>query len=146
MAVAKTEKSNWLTNVAKKLKATEEEKVKMFQDCALRIYDKNIKMYKQQLANLISAREEEIERDKELFEEAKEDLINASYDIDLKKLDTRATRESQFIDFDDKVSLSLERLEKFESCLKDKEDSYERSKKNLENTIKKLETKRKLIV
>ena len=100
------EKSTWLKNVAKNFKATDEEKLQSFQTCALRIYDKNIKHYKQQLENLISSHEEQVERDLEILAEAREDAIAATYNVDLKKLDAEH-RESHFRDFDHKVSCAL---------------------------------------
>lgn len=143
MAVA--EKSTWLKNVAKKFKATDEEKIQSFQTCALRIYDKNIKFYKQQLENLISSREEQIERDIELLEEAREDAIAATYDVDLKRLETRESREDHFGDFDYKISCALDNLDAFEADIAAKVKTFEDSKKALEDTIAKLQFKRSLI-
>lgn len=144
--IAVAEKSAWLKNVAKKFKATDEEKIQSFQTCALRIYDKNIKLYKQQLENLISSREEQVERDLEVFAEAKEDAIAASYDVDLKRLETRASREEHFRDFDYKISCALDNLDELKAVIEAKVKSFEDSKKALEDTIAKLEFKRSLIV
>lgn len=143
--IAVAEKSTWLKNVAKKFKATDEEKIQSFQTCALRIYDKNIKLYKQQLENLISSREEQVERDLEVLAEAKEDAIAASYDVDLKRLETRASREEHFRDFDYKISCALDNLDELKAVIAAKVKSFEDSKKALENTIAKLEFKRSLI-
>lgn len=142
---SKAEKSTWLKNVAKKFKATDEEKIQSFQTCALRIYDKNIKLYKQQLENLISSREEQVERDLEVLAEAEEDAIAASYDVDLKRLETRASREEHFRDFDYKISCALDNLDELKASIEAKVKSFEDSKKALENTIAKLEFKRSLI-
>lgn len=142
---SKAEKSTWLKNVAKKFKATDEEKIQSFQTCALRIYDKNIKLYKQQLENLISSREEQVERDLEVLAEAKEDAIAASYDVDLKRLETRASREEHFRDFDYKISCALDNLDELKAVIAAKVKSFEDSKKALEDTIAKLEFKRSLI-
>lgn len=143
--IAVAEKSTWLKNVAKKFKATDEEKIQSFQTCALRIYDKNIKLYKQQLENLISSREEQVERDLEVLAEAKEDAIAASYDVDLKRLETRASREEHFRDFDYKISCALGNLDELKAVIAAKVKSFEDSKKALEDTIAKLEFKRSLI-
>lgn len=140
------EKSTWLKNVAKNFKATDEEKLQSFQTCALRIYDKNIKHYKQQLENLISSHEEQVERDLEILAEAREDAIAATYNVDLKKLDTRASRESHFRDFDSKISCALDNLDELKAITAAKVKTFEDSKKALKDTISKLEFKRSLIV
>ena len=144
MAVA--EKSKWLKNVAKKFKATDEEKIQSFQTCALRIYDKNIKHYKQQLENLISSHEEQVERDLEVLAEAREDAIAATYNVDLKRLETRASREEHFRDFDHHISCRLDNLDELKADIAAKVKSFEDSKKALKDTIAKLEFKRSLIV
>lgn len=136
-----TEKKNWLSLAIARTKQSDEDKLSSFQGYAVKAYQKSIRNYKTQLSTLKATYADDKERDEEILKELREDLITASFALDVKKIETRQSREDFFGDFDNNLSSAFSNVSNKEKAIVEKAKTFDEKVENLERAIKMLEAK-----
>lgn len=141
MSTEVKEKKGWLANIIAKSKASDDDKFSAFQKFALKVYNKNVARFQEEIKKLEEAIIEIKEKATEVAEELKEDIITASYSLDSKEIGTREQRERIFSTFDKKLSETMQKSQNHQESIEKTIEDYEEITKAKKESIAKLKEK-----
>lgn len=133
--------TTWAQRVLAVLNLSEEGKVGLFENYAIKMYTKAIKQRKDAIAKLKVELEEVIERETEMLSELKAELETVAVSINLDSIKTVEQRESYFREFDMNLSSALGKVDRQEQSIKATKESIDSKIDTMEKEIQVFERK-----
>lgn len=138
-------KTTWAQRVLAVLNLSEEGKVGLFENYAIKTYEKGIKQRKDAIARLKSELKEYLEREEEVLGELKVEVDTTAVTVLLNQIGSVADRERYFSIFDANISEALQRVDTQEESISGYKDHVERKIKSLESEIEIITKKMNLL-